>query len=156
MAEARIEAVNDDTGEVFSGRVTQFDPRNRPPKARFDAPWMAVFDAGLEALMDARLTVSDVRVFYALLARSTTTGEQWEIRAELISDRLGMDLRRVRRGVAAIVEAGLLTRPRKGWVAFNPDMFWRGTSEARARAMKNLERAAELEVEAALQTWTRS
>lgn len=150
---SRISLVDDDTGAVLEGTVLTFDQRKAPPKARFDAPWMAFFDAGLDALMDEKLTVSDYRIFFALVQRAVPALTEWEIRSREVAERLQMDERRVRRGVAKLVEAGLLSRPRRGFLAFEPRLFWRGSSSDRVTVLRDMEIARTLEHERTMQEW---
>lgn len=118
-------------GVVREGTVIDMPAAPHRGGRRLNDTWSLVFDAGWDALMDAHLTVSDARVFYCLSRRAPLTGGEWEIRAPLIAERLQMDVRRVRRGVAAIVAAGLMRRTRIGWIEFNPELFWRGSGKSR-------------------------
>lgn len=119
-------------GEIRT--ATFLDTLPQPPRRggrRLEDTWSLVFDAGWDILTDARLNQSDARIFFALSRRAPLTGEAWEVNSRAMSERLEMDERRVRRGIANLVKLGLIRRPRKGWIEFNPDYFWRGSSKAR-------------------------
>lgn len=119
-------------GEIRT--VTVLDHLPQAPRRggrKLKDQWLLVFDAGWEALAGADLTVTDHRVFAALASRSTIGSGEWELRAPVVAEQLGIDVRRVYRSVEHLVEAGLIARTRKGFIEFNPDLFWRGSAKSR-------------------------
>lgn len=148
MSQPTVSITNRDTGEVWDGAITEFSPGGRPVKARFSTPWMAVFFDGIDALVGADLTRTELRVFLAVASQSPDTGAAWEWRPAQTAARLGIDERRCYAAIKVLADRGLLLRPRKGWVAFPPQLFWRGTSAARATALREIEAQQQAELDA--------
>lgn len=118
--------------------VEEKTPNRRAVTDRsFKEPFVVLFQAALmEIARESSLTWSDLRIWLACLAHASLEQPEFDSDPRLIAAELGLDPKFVSRIQGRLVRIGLLERPRRGKLALPPRIAWRGTPEARSRALK--------------------
>lgn len=132
--------LSDGQEKHFARFPTAQMPAQRPGARmakRFSTPYVTVFQPALLALaQDRTLTVSDVRVFLAVLARATHEKLEWDVDHAGIGTDVGIHPKNVQKSIRKLAEKGLVLRPRHGKVALPPAVAWRGTAQTREVALR--------------------
>lgn len=128
----RTNVFDPDSGEVHTGMTLV--PDYKPPTTRYSDTFIPVFTDGWQALVDAKLTGSQARLFFLIVSRSPHDGEPWDAAPLTLAPLLGWDRWRVTHELRVLEQKGLIRRPAAGKVAFNPLIAWHGKAEGREAA----------------------
>lgn len=130
--------------------LLRFPPTAQQPVARavprtgkrFSTPYITVFMPALLAIAhDRTLTLSDIRVWAAVLARATHEKPEWDVDAAGIGRDAGIHPKNVQKSIRKLVEKGLILRPRHGKLALPPSIAWRGSAQDREIALRKAREA---------------
>lgn len=102
------------------------------PRVKYTEPYALVFAEGARRMASNRdLKMTDHRIVWALLATAPIHGGWFRAERDQLAATAGVPLREVTRSLTVLVRAGILVRPKRGWLMFDPECFWKGTAESR-------------------------
>lgn len=137
MAERTIVLAGED-GEVEKFTVVEErgGKKGTARISRYSSPYVVLFLTHLSAIArDRELTGTDLRVLLVVLARASHEHPDFDTDPGGIAAELGVHEQEVYRALRILAAKDLIRRPKKGKLALNPAIAWRGSADARERAL---------------------
>lgn len=124
--------VDPDTGETYAVmRVPVKTPGSKKPVVKYPKYSLIFNDAWAALLQDKDLTLSDFKVLMAVILKSSSTEVEFPTELKAIVETSAVYKSRVVDSMAKLTKKGLIRRPRRGFLALNPEIAWRGSAEGR-------------------------
>jgi hypothetical protein len=99
---------------------------------QFAEPFVFLFQKNLTELAQNRaLTGFDLRVLLVVLSRATQESPMFDSDPHGLAAEMGANVRQVTASLKTLADEGYIERPKRGKLALNPEIAWRGTAVAR-------------------------